>query len=250
MQRQIFQVTESIWCVRQPSYLTCSYGVRTAEGIVLIDAGMDSTGGDVHALLEAMQVSVADVRAVLLTHWHNDHAAGARALQEGSGCEVGYHMADAPWLTRATAHPGWRDWLSKRIPEWGIGILFIGLLGEALPEAVEATLPLEDGEEVAGGFEVIATPGHTPGHMSFYWPPEKALFAGDALAVIGGRVRFMSRPVTMDVPTARASMEKCLSRDITVLCPGHREPLTEGVAQECTRMREHLASNGHWPLFG
>jgi glyoxylase-like metal-dependent hydrolase (beta-lactamase superfamily II) len=131
-----------------------------------------------------------------------------------------------------------------------VGVLFIGLLGEAVPEAVEAAEYIKDGQIVAGGFEVIETPGHTPGHASFYYRLERVLFAGDALAVIDGRVRFMARPVTLDVPAARRSMERCLSLDIQVLCPGHREPLTAGVAAECDRMRRHLADGGRWPLLG
>lgn len=243
-------MTESIWCVRRPSYLTCSYAVRTDAGVVLVDAGMDSTGADVRALLEGMGEAESSIRAVLLTHWHNDHAAGAKATKERTGCGVYYHGADEPWLSRASARGGPAGWLARRIPEWGIGVLFIGLLGEAVPEAVTADGHLSDGDVVAGGFEVVATPGHTPGHVSFYYPPERALFAGDALAVIDGRVRFMARPVTMDVAAARRSMEWCLARDIAVLCPGHREPLTEGVGAACEEMRRHLAAGGRWPLMG
>ena len=73
--RQIIRVTDRIWCVRRPSYLTCSYAVETDAGPVLIDAGMDSGGADVPALLSAMKMDASSVRAVLLTHWHNDHAS-------------------------------------------------------------------------------------------------------------------------------------------------------------------------------
>ncbi|WP_437188009.1 MBL fold metallo-hydrolase [Planctomicrobium sp. SH668] len=248
--RHCFQVTDSIWCVRQPSYLTCTYGIACDAGVVFIDAGMDSTGSDLLALLEAMNRKPEEVHCILLTHWHNDHAAGARAFQQKTGCSVFFHQLEEPWLTRETAHQGVRGWLAKRIPEWGIGILLIGLLGEAVPEAVTATRYISDGDVIAGDFEVIATPGHTPGHVSFYYRPEKALIAGDALAVINGQVRFMARPVTMDLEAARASMIKCLDRDIQVLCPGHREPLTTGVGATCDRMRAHLARQGNWPLFG
>jgi glyoxylase-like metal-dependent hydrolase (beta-lactamase superfamily II) len=248
--RQLLRVTESIWCVRQPSYLTCSYAVTTAAGVVLVDAGMDSTGAGIRALLAAMGQDEQSVRAILLTHWHNDHAAGAKVMQQRSGCGVYYHVADEPWLSRKAARGGLRGALAKRIPEWGVGVLLIGLLGEAVPEAVAATEHLRDGQLIAGDFEVIVTPGHTPGHTSFYYKPERALFAGDALAVINGRVRFMARPVTMDLETARESMRRCLSRDIGVLCPGHRAPLTSGVERACDIMRQHLASGGRWPFFG
>lgn len=248
--RQVFRVIDGIWCVRRPAYLTCSYAVRTAAGIVLVDAGMDSTGADVRALVHAMDSSEDEVRAVLLTHWHNDHAAGASAVQRRSGCCVYYHEQEAPWLTRINARTGLRGWLARRIPEWGIGVLFIGLLGEAVPEAVAATEYVAEGCVLAEEFEVIATPGHTPGHVSFYHRPSRTLFAGDALAVIGGRVRFMARPVTMDQQLARRSMERCLTRDIQCLCPGHREPLVEQAGQRCDEMQRYLEKGGRWPLFG
>ena len=57
---------------------------------------------------------------------------------------------------------------------------------------------------------VVETPGHTPGHVSYFYQPEQALFAGDPLAVIDGRIRLMARPVTMDCETARASLANCL----------------------------------------
>jgi glyoxylase-like metal-dependent hydrolase (beta-lactamase superfamily II) len=140
--------------------------------------------------------------------------------------------------------------LARRIPEWGVGVLLIGLLGEAVPEAVVATQFVKDGDIVADEFEVIETAGHTAGHVSFYLRRHRALFAGDALAVIRGQIRFMARPVTMDLGAARRSMERCLSLDIKVLCPGHREPLVDGVGAECNRMRRHLADGGYWPLLG
>jgi glyoxylase-like metal-dependent hydrolase (beta-lactamase superfamily II) len=72
----------------------------------------------------------------------------------------------------------------------------------------------------------------------------------DAGAVIGERVRFMARPVTMDLAQARLSMLKCLQLDIEVLCPGHRQPLTRNVRQACHAMRAYLEQGSAWPLLG
>ena len=211
---------------------------------------MDSTGADVQKLLAAMGEDERAVRALLITHWHNDHAAGAQWTQSQSGCRVFYDIAEEPWLSRETAHEGLRGWLARRIPEWGIGVLLIGLLGEAVPNAIAASDYVHDGQVVLDDFEVISTPGHTAGHTSFYYRPEQTLFAGDALAVIGHDVRFMARPVTLDLQSARQSMEKCLTWDINTLCPGHRMPLTKNVTETCVRMRQHLAAGGRWPLLG
>jgi glyoxylase-like metal-dependent hydrolase (beta-lactamase superfamily II) len=250
MGSRVLRVSENIWCVRRPSYLTCSYLVRTANGVVLVDAGMDSGGADVLTGLREMALPTTAISAVLLTHWHNDHAAGASAIRRASAAPVYYHRDDAAYLTRETAHSGFRGWLSDRIPEWGVLVLAKGLLGEATPVAVAATEYLKAGDQPVEGFEVIETPGHTPGHVCFYYHPERALFAGDALAVIGDRVRFMSKPVTPDLHAARESMRRCLGRDIRLLCPGHRKPLTVDVPERCRTMRQYLDGPGEWPFFG
>ncbi|HEX5323452.1 MAG TPA: MBL fold metallo-hydrolase [Capsulimonadaceae bacterium] len=129
-------------------------------------------------------------------------------------------------------------------------VLFKGLLGEATPNAISATRFVQDGEILLEDFEVIATPGHTPGHVSYYYCPEKALFAGDALAVVAGKVHFMARPVTENLELARASMLRCLSREIALICPGHREPLTQNVERECREMAQYIEHGGRWPLLG
>ncbi len=211
---------------------------------------MDSAGDDMRFALEKLRIPLETVKAILLTHWHNDHAAGGQALKEQVGAAVYYHQADAPFLTRATARHGLRGWLSNVIPEWGLFVLFKGLLGEATPVAVAATGFVTDGDILFQDFEVLSTPGHTPGHASYYYRPERALFAGDALATVHGRVHFMARPVTPDLPQARVSMRRLLSMDIDVLCPGHRGPLTKNVSSLCQEMARNMDRGEPWPLLG
>lgn len=251
MALDVFEVTPNVWCVRRRSYLTCSYVVNTAGGIVLVDAGMDSTGRDVEVALErSFRARPEDVRTILLTHWHNDHAAGARAVQERSAAQVCYHAGDEPELSGKTAKAGLRGWLSERVPELGPLVLVKGLLGEATPRSVRADRLVRDGDRVSGDFEVIETPGHTPGHVSYYYAPERILFAGDALAVIGGRLRFMARPVTPDLTAARRSMKRCLERPADHVCPGHRAPLSSDTHARCRELLARLDAGERWPLFG
>lgn len=109
---------------------------------------------------------------------------------------------------------------------------------------------VEDGNLISEYFEVIETPGHTPGHLSFYYKPERVLFAGDALAVVAEDVHFMARVVTPDVERARTSMRRCLTYDIDILCPGHRSPLVDDVRRKCAKMLHHIDHGGKWPLLG
>lgn len=250
MAAEVRRLTDSLICVRRASYLTCSYIVRTKSGIVLVDAGMDSNGADVEAGLAALSARPEDVRAILLTHWHNDHSAGAEAIRSRSNAAVYYHRSDEEYFSGRSGATGARKWLSDRIPEVGVLVLAKGLLGESTPIPVRADHHVTDGDIVLDDFLVVGTPGHTDGHVSYFYRPDRVLFAGDALAIIDRRIRFMSRPVTLDLPQARQSLARCLALRPSMICPGHREPLTDNVDAAVVAMQRYLDANGKWPLLG
>jgi glyoxylase-like metal-dependent hydrolase (beta-lactamase superfamily II) len=251
MPPRVFQVCDRVYCVMRRSYFTCSYLVTMPHGgLVAVDAGMKSHGNDILAAIRQLRRSPGDVKAVLLTHWHNDHSAGAHELAELAGAEIYYSATEADHLTRRAAATGLRGRISAHIPETGPLVLLKGLLGNAPQQPVAATQFITGGETVCGEFEAIATPGHTAGHLSFYHAPTRTLFAGDALAVVNGQLRFMARPVTEDLSAARHSMARCLDRPIDHVCPGHREPLAREAQPQCERLRAHVLAGGHWPLLG
>ena len=250
MNTQVIPVTGGVWCFRRPSYFACSYLVSAAVGAVAVDVGMDSEARDFLQGLKAVGLRPDRLRAILLTHWHNDHSAGAAFLQREFGVPVYYAADEKPCLTRETATTGVRGWLGKHVPEEGVLVLLRGLLEEAAPEAVTANHYVTDGEIVEGAFRVLATPGHTSGHVAYIHEPTRILFCGDALAVVAGRLRMMARPVTPDLPAAKASALRCLREDVEIICPGHRAPLVENVKQECRRLQDYLEAGGRWPLLG
>lgn len=246
----LIQVTDRVWCIRQKSYFACSYIVKASGGLVLIDAGMSSDGEPMLQAIDSIGFEPGAVRAILLTHWHNDHAAGASAISQLSGAKVFYHEMDAPNFSRAAARTSILGTIGDLVPELGPLVLFKGLLGNALPKPVAADAFVKDNQVIFDDFEVIETPGHTAGHVCYYFRPGKILFAGDALAVIGDHLRFMARPVTPDIGSARASMRKCLDREIDVVCPGHRQPLKKRVSDERKRFLTMLEETTRWPLLG
>ena len=211
---------------------------------------MDSDARDFLQGLKAVGIPPDRLRAILLTHWHNDHSAGAAFLKRNFGVRVYYDAGDMPFLTRETATQGIRGWLGKQVPELGVLVLLRGLLEEAAPAAVTADHLVTDGEIIEGNFRVLSTPGHSTGHVAHMHEPSRTLFCRDALAVGANRLRMMARPVTPDLPTARASALRCLREQSEIICPGHRAPLTENVAQECRRLRDYLEAGGRWPLLG
>ncbi len=247
---QVFPVTDNVYCIRRPSYFVCSYFVVTDKGVVLIDAGIKSNGSDVEYALSVAGKTVKDVRAILLTHWHNDHAAGASSVQSKSGARVYYHRNESPYFTRQTASTGIRAWLANLAPESGPFILLKGLLGSSIPCGVEASEFVKDGMQVEEDFFVIETHGHTEGHLCFFYKPKRILFAGDALAVVGNQIRFMARSTALDLDLCRESMKRCLEIEVDFLCPGHRKPLSKNLSVQRNKMLGYLNNNGKWPLFG
>jgi glyoxylase-like metal-dependent hydrolase (beta-lactamase superfamily II) len=241
-------VTPEIAAVFCPGALSNSYAVASAEGAYLVDTGLDPSGEAMLAGLRAVGRGPNDLTSIFLTHWHNDHTAGAAALRELTGARVWYPEAERAHFSQQ-AVSGLRAWLAARTPELGpLGVLK-GLLGSAPPRAVEADAYPADGEELAHGVVALHTPGHTPGHFSYWDPALRALFSGDALAVCRGQVSFMSRFLTDDLEAGLASLRRLMDLEAEVLCPGHRRALAVGVRAEFARMRDLLDGGGRWPLW-
>jgi glyoxylase-like metal-dependent hydrolase (beta-lactamase superfamily II) len=122
--------------------------------------------------------------------------------------------------------------LGQRIPEESVLVLLREILEQAAPAAVKASRVVADGELLEAGFRVLATPGHPAGHVAYLHEPSGSLFCGDALAVVGGHLQLMARPVTPDLMKARASALRCLYEDAKFICPGHRGPLVANVKEK------------------
>lgn len=219
--------------------------------VVAIDAGMNSSGEDVLAGLEEMGRKPADVAAVLLTHWHNDHSAGAYYLQKTHSTPIYYHQLEEPFFNAQPS--GVRKplaWLSRWVPEAGPLVLLKGLLKDGPSHPVTADRHIVGGELLFDRLRVIETPGHTPGHLSFFDEREACLFAGDALAVVNGEPRRMARPVTLDLGAAATSILKLDAKEIKVICPGHRWPLFDRVKDQLIELQRDIQCGERWPWLG
>jgi glyoxylase-like metal-dependent hydrolase (beta-lactamase superfamily II) len=246
---QILEVAPGVVCVRRRDYLSCSYVVTRPGGFVLVDGGMDPLGGDVLSGIAHLGGRPEDVRAILVTHWHQDHAAGLSALQRRTKAPVYAHARELPFLEGTSARKGWAARIGRYVPEWSVLVLAKGLLVDALDQPISPDVRVEDGQSIEG-FEAIETPGHTPGHMSYFLAERGIAFVGDARAVVRGKLRYMARAVTPDIGAARGSMVRLLRIEADMFCPGHREPLRTSVAERLRLLGAVEDTNQSWPLFG
>ncbi|MGZ5312494.1 MAG: MBL fold metallo-hydrolase [Solirubrobacterales bacterium] len=129
-----------------------------SEAALIVDPGDEAP-----RILAAVEDLGAKVEAILLTHTHFDHIGAVAPVAEATGAPVWVPEIEAPVLADPMA------WTPP-----GFGPF----------EGYEADHTLNGGEKLdLAGFEidVIHTPGHSPGHVTFSIPDEQAIFSGDVL---------------------------------------------------------------------
>ena len=214
------ELTARFWGTRSTIHLVVLWEGR--DGATLIDAGYPGQMPAIERALGDAGVKLTDLKRILLTHQDLDHIGSAEALVAATGAEVFAHAADAPYIQGekrlVKMDPARFEERLKTLPE--------RLRDEtrrmiaSLP-SVKVNRVLQGNEllPLHGGIDVIATPGHTPGHVCYYVRPLQVLVAGDALRVDDGELKGPSPAATPDMPGALASLQNLLSFPIkTVLC--------------------------------
>lgn len=98
-------------------------------------------------------------------------------------------------------------------------------------------LLLEEGDGLPGlpGWQVLHTPGHTPGSVCLWHAQEGVLIVGDAMESRGGRPGLPSRLFSVDLAQAHSSIRRLALLDVGVLCFSHFRPITTGAPAHLRR---------------
>jgi len=209
-------------------------------GLTLIDTLFDTDAGRVIDRIGRIDRSVEDLEHIVLTHAHRSHLGGLATLKRLSGATVYSHAWEADIVAgERTAQPVTPIPMRPLSTYWRVYYLQLGAaLGRGKHPPCPVDAMLDDGDTV-GPITVLQTPGHTPGHLAFWWPDRKVLFAGDAVAtypVFGpGWPAF-----TLNPTQHRVSLHRMAELDMDVLAVGHGDPITAGAAERMRSLVEGL----------
>ena len=143
----------------------CAYALETADGLVVVDTGYASDGDLIPDNIRKLGLNPADIKLIINTHWHPDHAGGNARLVEISGATLAVHELDAE-VVEAGRYKG----------------------GHKFPSTA-VTRRLSGGEAIEVGsiaFEIVHTPGQSAGSIVVTVTVDgpdgacRALFAGDS----------------------------------------------------------------------
>ncbi len=174
--------------------------IENSRGVFIVDAGMPHQAQRILAKIGELGYAPHDLKLILITHGHIDHAGSAVALKRRTGAPIAMHRADV----RLTATRDLKIPPGRTTTTDALGRL-VARFGWVVPlETFAPDVWLEDGQalrEFGLDVRVMHTPGHTAGSVSFVMD-DGAVFVGDAILNL---VRVSFPLFWEDASTARAS---------------------------------------------
>lgn len=192
--------------------------------VVLIDCGYPGCLPLIKAAAAENGIDIAGLTKIIITHHDFDHmGALAEFKREYPSLKVMASQAEAKYISgqARSLRLLQAEALDDKLPESekANARRFRQMLEAVEPVAVDIDLRDKEMFPWCGGVEIVATPGHMPGHISLYLRESKTLVAGDAMTTGKGRLAMANPQYTLDLAEAKRSVEKLLNYEIdTIIC--------------------------------
>jgi glyoxylase-like metal-dependent hydrolase (beta-lactamase superfamily II) len=199
------------------------------DGLTLIDAGYPSKEAAVFGAIRGLGCSPDQLKHLIFTHGHPDHIGSAAVIVQETGARTYMHPLDIPI---AESGGPFRP-LSAALGLLRRVLCKVFFHPDKRVQPVAINQPLTDGEilPIAGGIEVIHTPGHCAGQVALLWRPGRMLFAGDVCMNIMG----LGDPIGFEsLNEGRASQRKLARLSFDAAGFGHGAPIAHDAS---TRLR-------------
>jgi glyoxylase-like metal-dependent hydrolase (beta-lactamase superfamily II) len=176
---------------------------------------------------------IRNVKRIILTHVHVDHAQSANEIKKKTGAKIYSHWIEANYLAHSPSYngpPTTQETIDK-LKKLGISIEELTKkYGSFDVEPIIVDQQVSDGDTI-GSLKVIHTPGHTPGHISLYYKKDGTIFGADSIYkhVFGADGMYISAPqVSIDSVTAVVSAKRLSKIKFDKLLMAHQDsPLLE-----------------------
>jgi glyoxylase-like metal-dependent hydrolase (beta-lactamase superfamily II) len=196
---------------------------------ILIDAGLGGSAGLTRRTAHKRFGEKSRPAAIIMTHAHFDHAGALETLAEEWDVPVYAHPLEQPYLDGTSCYPP---------PDSTVGGGMMASVAKLYPRSPYnigrrlRLLPADGSVFNMPGWRWLHTPGHTPGHVSFWRESDRTLIAGDAFittnqesatAVMTQKPEMHGPPTyfTPDWENARRSVEKLAALDPELVVTGH-----------------------------
>jgi glyoxylase-like metal-dependent hydrolase (beta-lactamase superfamily II) len=213
------------------------YLIEDTNGLTLIDTSLPNAASKIIQQIEGMGRKMSDVKRILITHAHPDHIGSLPELKQVSGAEVMVSAIDRP-VTEG------KEFIPRPAKETLSPLSRLMVAPEALAKGTSVDREIGEGDilpEVLGGLQVIFTPGHSPGHVSFWQPEKRILFCGDVMMRLPWGMSLPITTYTYDMAENKRSIQKLARLNPEVVCFGHGVPLTQNASETVQKLAAKYA---------
>jgi len=209
-------------------------------GHILVDTGFPDTWGELHQLIKREMGAGGRIGQIILTHLHPDHCGSSGKAVENLGAELSYHR-DEDLIRYYVA-----ELLDNR-PSWVPENILEALRKDMAPvlSTPRPSIYVGDGLHFGdGSWELVHTPGHTPGHVCLFNRETATLISGDhLLPEETSNIPYLPVPGYNPLKLYLKSLDRILKLRPRIAVPSHGRPFTniqDRVAQLFTHHRRRL----------
>jgi glyoxylase-like metal-dependent hydrolase (beta-lactamase superfamily II) len=228
-----------------------AYLVKSGNESMLIDTGWntDESFNSLTSQLNEIGVSYENLKYIAITHTHPDHYGLVGRLEKFTNAKLVIHELERSLLTSRYTHTehildDMQLWLEiNGVPDAARPLLqnasmaMLGLVAVALPDII-----VRGGEHLKVGdydFEILWTPGHSPGHICFYERNQQVLFSGDfILPRITPNISMHAKTIGNPLVDYLSSLHQVMKLPAKLILPSHGDPF-EDLPKRAREIMEH-----------